>query len=225
MNYQDLDQHIPWLVPSENQAEGTRSFPLPLGLARGFIRVWMPGKYWRETREPADHLWRPRKGGDFAIQVADESDGWTRGRFFTHRELFLDVERKARADRESVKTTLIPALVNVVAEGSDPLLESLPRPTVGLHPRALLAASQALSLCERRRFYEHAPLGGRALPARFAVGIAYDLWTAAEASAVEKKGKHGLRELRARSGDEPSFSEVLGHPLVVQECREVRDIA
>ena len=67
---------------------------------------------------------------------------------------------------------------------TDPMLEAIPEPTIGLHPRTLLVASQALSLGERRRFDEHKPTSGRALPARFAVGIAYDLWTAGEAGGV-----------------------------------------
>jgi hypothetical protein len=90
-----------------------------------------------------------------------------------------------------------------------------------VEPEALLVTGQCLALCEHRRYSDHEPLGGRCLPARFALGIILGRWSSTMAASVHRLGKVGLTQLRSKVGQrEPSFQQVLGRKLLHGACNE-----
>jgi hypothetical protein len=183
-----------------------------------YVAVRQPGVHWSATKD----LLVRRPGGDFVVEITDPVAGWAR-RHFRHKDLFEDIAGKVRSDPVMMRTSFAPALVSIVAEGSDPLSFTFGRGLPGLQVGTLLVASQCLALCEHRRYPEFEPVGGRALPARFSLGIIFDRWTWQEAARVEHSGRRGLHWLRERYSREPSFTAVLGRPLQSDACREDRD--
>ena len=91
MRYDELDSYIPWLIPSEHFAELSKHFPVPIpAVPSGWIKLWMPGKYWEQTKEPAEDIWRPRKGGGGRIRNVGEPPGFRtarRARYPRHRQV------------------------------------------------------------------------------------------------------------------------------------------
>jgi hypothetical protein len=221
MDWERLSRRIPWVPLSAG-----RLHSMPTVVARStktgaLVEVRQPGVHANETR---DLFLRPstRPGGDFVVEVTDPAAGWS-ARQFGHKDLFADFAAKCDADESVMKETVVPALIEVIAEGTDPLRETLPVGLPGLQLGTLLVAAQCLALCEHRRYPQYEPLGGRALPARFVVGIAWHRWPASEAMRVEHSGRRGLVWLRENYDREPSFSTVLGRGLRSPACREDRD--
>ena len=183
------------------------------------IDALLPGVHWRDTK--------PR-GGDFVIEVTSATartlsgSTWTSHRF-THTELFQDTQEKTSSNSAFVQSSLAPALVEIVAEGADPLDfqdDADEPPFPGLEPLAYLMVGQVLALCESRRFRDHEPLGGRCLPLRLALGIMFTRWSDGAAMAVWRRGKGGLAQLRNRHGPEPTLQAVLGRSLHSPTCNE-----
>jgi hypothetical protein len=213
MDWTSLDSLIPWVSYRQGDVMGARSTVVAVTGSWG-IEVGQPGVHWDQTYEP---------GGDYVIRVTSRATGWRR-HAFTHVDLFEDIEAKRRADEAFTTQALMPALIGVIAEGRDPDAAPIDdaSPVSGLEPRALLVASQCLALCEHRRFRDYEPAGGRCLPARYAVGIAWGHWSAARAAAVVRSGLRGLYRLRRDLGREPTFRDVLGTRLADPCCNEPR---
>lgn len=216
MNWDELDDFIPLVRPGGGQLH-TRVKVVQSGTG-WVVEVSQPGKHWKDTRP---------KGGDFVIRVsstlADAGKGWDSHQFM-HVELFEDVDEKRRVDRAWMERVFAPALVEVIAEGSDPTkyFDAIHRPDLpGIEPEALLTTGQCLALCEHRRYADHEPIGGRCLPARFALGIILGRWSSTMAAGVHRLGRLGLTRLRTRVGQsEPSFQDVLGRSLDSGACNE-----
>jgi hypothetical protein len=220
MDWNELDRTVPWIVPVPSGALHTRSLVI-YEAKTSLVRVALPGRHHADTYMP---------GGDFVVQV-DSAGGTTlsgaswEGRQFSHVDLFEDFERKAEFDAAYMQSRFAPALVQVVAEGEDPVriaqqLDNSALP--GLEVVTSLVASQCLALAEHRRYRRYEPRGGRCLPARFALGIIFRTWRASSAAGVQRKGAQGLQRLRREAGrDEPSFEAVLGRGLRSSAC-EVR---
>ena len=205
MDWDELGRHIPWISGAGRRLYEEKT---PVYDGEGWmVAVSQPGKEWNRTTPP---------GGDFAIRIHAPADVSPTGRSweartFTHIDLFLDVEAKTRFDSGFARETVGRGLAAIV-RGEDPMGLTLRRPGAppGLPIRALLCASQCLALCEHRRYKKFEPLGGRYLPARFALGIVFDLWTAGQAADVVWDGRRGLERLRAAVGrSEPALEEVL----------------
>lgn len=171
------------------------------------LTVAQPGVHWRVTEPP---------GGDYRINLTIEKLRW-QDHAFTHEDLFHDVFSKAQEDETYAKQVLAPSLVEVCAEGRDPfqVFEFVHNAELpGIPAEALLGTSQALALCEHRRYKRNEPLGGRCLPTRFVLGIIFQGWVPVVAASVAMRrdgrgGGKGLTELRDQLGDEPSFGEVM----------------
>lgn len=154
------------------------------------ITLRLPGRHQNET-DP--------KGGDFVVCVDDEKINWVAHQF-THRDIFNDLQKKVASDAKRTNELLL-AYACVVVEGKDPENFSFERWGTSLHPETFLYAVQALSVAEHRRYVQFESRGGgRYLPLRFAYGIVNGLWTAQEASAVQKQGRQGVEFLEKNAG-------------------------
>lgn len=153
----------------------------------------MPGRHEQDT-DPA--------GGDFVVMVDDEEMGWVLHQF-THDDLFFDIERKVLASRTTAEK-LLSAYAKIVVHGVSPgtfNFKQIKSWTGTLHPQTFLYAVQCLSICEYRRHGHHERRGGgRKLPLRFSSGIVEGLWTAQEASGVQRRGRVGLDNLMKTNG-------------------------
>lgn len=203
MKWDRLEKLIPYVEVGKDELHHSKVTVVREVPGAG-LYAQQPGLYWRKTSP---------LGGDFLIEVTSSGVDWNHHQF-THTDLFEDLEKKSRRRRAYMQGTWAPALVRVVSEGEDPLRQlmgSVPPQMDGLPVGLLLEIAQCLALCEHRRYGRHEPLGGRCLPSRFALGIIFGVWSAAEAAAVEKDGKHGLSGLRKAKGiNEPTFRNLLG---------------
>lgn len=153
------------------------------------ITLRMPGRHAKDTTP---------KGGDFVVCVTDKGMKWINHQF-THTDIFKDVEVKRESEHLSF---FMNQYANVVC-GHDPeainLGDGLSMP--GIDFDTFLAASQCLAVAEHRRYSQYEPkFGGRYLPLRFAAGISEGLWTAADAAAMQKKGRPGVEILEKLHG-------------------------
>ncbi len=167
------------------------------------ISIRQPGKYWY-TSTPM--------GGDFLIEVSSQQAEW-REHAFTHRDLFDDLAMKLSLHGDYLRTRWAIALARVIGDGADPDHTGITDADTnqGVEPLTLLRTAQLLGLCEFRRYGNHEPVGGRCLPSRFALGIIFECWSSEEAALHEKRGKHGLTDLRIfRGAREPTFRQLLG---------------
>lgn len=222
MRWSKLDRKIPWVPSAAAPLHARETVVATSSATEVIVRVRQPGVHAGETKEIVSGVLAPRFGGDFVVEIHDPKQGWV-DRQFRHKDLFADIGVKTQANHGVSRNELAPALVAVVAEGADPMQHLMTIRLPGLHTGALLVAAQCLALCEHRRYPQYEPVGGRALPARFALGIIWGRWSPGEASRVEHKGQQGLHWLRSEYGWEPSFSTVLGRPLSNPACREERD--
>lgn len=166
----------------------------------------MPGRHAGDT-DPV--------GGDFVVTVDDDQINWTAHQF-THDDIFYDLEMKAKY-RTDAAGALMRAYAKVVVLGADPeefLLRRRYSSTdvlPGLHPQTFLYAGQCLAIAEHRRYHKfESKGGGRFLPARFAIGIVEGFWTAADAKAVQRRGRPGVEELENKFG-QPTRLKVLAN--------------
>jgi len=222
VKWSKLSRTIPWHPQATASLHSISTVIAESKRSGARVAVKQPGVHSGETGQIHGVELVPRLGGDFVIEIKDPAANWD-ARRFRHVDLFADFNLKAEADRSFVKRQLAPALIRVVGEGADPL-EPLPAANLpGLQIGTLLVASQCLALCEHRRFAQFEPVGGRALPARYVLGIIWEVWSIGEAIRVEHSGRRGLLYLREQHGREPAFSTVLGRDLTSDACREERD--
>lgn len=164
------------------------------------ITLRMPGRHAGDT-DPI--------GGDFVVCVDDADLGWISHQF-THDDLFSDIEEKT-AKAKYVANGLMRAYAEVVF-GRDPEdfeFRMIKAWEGTLHPQTFLYAVQCLAVAEHRRYHQHESRGGgRFLPARFASGIVEGVWTAADAKAVQRRGRLGLDQLLKEKGKPSTLKEL-----------------
>lgn len=144
------------------------------------VRIKYPGKYGPD---------------DYVVQV--KSDGvWDEYRSFTHGDFFMDVDDKAHVDPGFMAREWLPHALKVVQGLTDP--HDGPEPPVlpGIALEALTVGTQALAVCEYRRYSRGDSFGGgRYLPINFTAAILHGHWTASEAWASMQRGLPALKEL------------------------------
>lgn len=155
------------------------------------VTLYFPGRHANDT-DPV--------GGDFVVTVTDEELGWVAHQF-THGDIFQQVETY-RLDSSTTGKEMMEAYFDIVHKGTDPSKYDLHRSIGGvLHPQTFLYAVQCLAVAEHRRYAKHeAKLGGRYLPYRFAVGIFNSQWNAADAVAMQRRGRPGVEILEKQAG-------------------------
>lgn len=193
MKFDKLHSMLPLVVGGKNKLLTYQPY--------NAVTLRFPGRHSNET-DPI--------GGDFVVCVDDEGMGWVAHQF-THTDIFLDIEVKA-AYSGGILTRFMEHYRDVVAEGLDPEpidtapFEGLP----GIHPKTFLYAVQCLSIAEHRRFHKFEDrFGGRFLPLRFGLGIAEGLWTAADAAAVQRRGRPGVEMLERKNGTPKLTKELM----------------
>jgi hypothetical protein len=193
MNFQELNDLIPWVTGKTRHVVSMSPY--------NAITLAMPGRHAEDT-DPV--------GGDFVVMVSDDQLGWINHQF-THDDLFADIERKARASK-SGGTRLMDAYAKIVVNGKDPEDFEFKRNKSWngtLHPQTLLYSLQCLAVAEHRRYWQHERRGGgRYLPARFSSGIVEGIWTAADAKAVQRRGRIGLEQLIKEKGKPTPLREL-----------------
>lgn len=161
------------------------------------VRAALPGKYQKLN-----------DGGDFVVDTLI-GDKWVPLR---HADYFDIVEAMLEKDPEWTRNKLGPALV-MISKGTIDLetIDKIPGGPFakGIGPRTFLRTMMFIIIAEHRRGAQYEPLGGRNLVIRFLLGIIYGNWTSSEAKVNIKEGKPGLKKLRWRNTQEPSFNEVL----------------
>lgn len=186
MKFQELNELIPWVTGQVNHVVTMTPY--------NAVTLAMPGRHQYDTPE--------RDGGDFVVMVSDDQLGWINHQF-THDDLFADIERKT-VSHMRMGYALMDAYAKVVVKGVDPDSFDFKRNVKWqgtLHPQTFLYAVQCLAVAEHRRYGQHERRGGgRYLPARFASGIVEGLWTAADAKAVQRRGRLGLDQLISEKG-------------------------
>jgi len=157
------------------------------------ITLAMPGRHALDT-DPV--------GGDFVVMVDDDNMDWLKHQF-THTDIFVDLERKAKSDPDTT-SFLMSQYLSIVANGDDP--EKI---SVGdeynypdsMHPQTFFYAVQCLAVAEHRRYARFEPkFGGRYLPFRFAAGIVEGLWDTTAATGMQRKGRPGVEILEKLHG-------------------------
>lgn len=198
MNFEELSKLTPWVTGETKHVLSMQPYEN--------ITLKFPGRHQFDT---IPH------GGDFVILVTDSNTEWVE-HDFTHNDLFLDIDLKAVEDPPYVKK-FMSQYAKVVYGGEDPLQfvwESVPPGWSGeglgtLKPETFLCAVQCLALAEHRRYPQHeAKGGGRFLPARFAAGIAYQLWNSDDTKAVQRRGRPGVEQLERLHGKPPTLKEL-----------------
>jgi len=181
VKFSDLHETIPYAKGGKEKV--LRYSPYPN------ITLAMPGRHALDTAPV---------GGDFVVMVTDPIFSRADHQF-THNDIFKDVEYRV----EKGWTDTVPLMetyLSVVHRNAEP-------PTNGnsgigcMHDDTFLYAVQCLSVAEHRRYAKYEPqFGGRYLPFRFAAGIAEGLWTAADASNLQRKGRPGVEILERQYG-------------------------
>lgn len=144
------------------------------------VRVRYPGKYGPD---------------DYVVEVTDLDLGWE-NKQVKHDDLFYDIEEKLNADREWTARQLMPDLLKLVRGQSEPRALPTPDGIPGIQVAPLEFTTQALAVCEYRRFPQGDPKGGgRYLPINFMLGIVLDKWTATEAASKMRYGRPVLERL------------------------------
>lgn len=191
MKFQALDEEIPHAI-------GKKLHTVSMSPYQG-VQLRMPGRHQKDT---------PKRGGDFVVIVTDKQAGWANHRF-KHDDLFVDIESKRNISQE-LTTGFMQDYAAVVC-GEDPtIFEYEDGAFAGtVSPKIMLCAAQCLAVAEHRRYARfESKGGGRFLPVRMAFGIAEGLWTAADAAAVQKRGRPGLEHLINTHG-QPVLDESL----------------
>jgi hypothetical protein len=185
MDFNKLNEMIPY-------CKGGKKHILTMHPYNG-ITLAMPGRHAEDTTP---------KGGDFVVMVDDEDKSWTRHQF-THADIFDDLNMRLLDN--SLKVDDLMRLYLAVIQGADPekfveLLSDFGR--VGLvHPSTFLYAVQCLAVAEHRRYHQYeAKFGGRYLPFRFGTGIVEGLWTAMDATQIQRRGRPGVEQLERTKG-------------------------
>lgn len=161
------------------------------------ITLLMPGRHTEETT--------PR-GGDFVVCV---TTGRWKQHQFTHSDIFKDIEKKKSHADSGV--FMAKYLDIVLGAEPDDIWDRMKMP--GVDPIVFFRAVQCLAVAEHRRYAQYEDkFGGRYLPFRFAAGIEECLWTEADASALQKKGRPGVEQLE----------RTLGVPLLTKELMNGR---
>lgn len=205
MDFDDLNTHIPFVTEGKLHSQ-VSSIIVNSDFA---VQVMQPGKYKDKTEIP---------GGDFVVVVTCKDAKWKSFKF-KHDHLFDDIELKTATFPTFMQEEFAPALADVIYNKENPSVYRFKNVEVpGLHPQALLYASQALALAEHRRYSRfEATGGGRFLPARFALGIIYGHWTSQDAKLVQYTGAPGIRRLEQSYGTPPRLKELARAAAAVGE--------
>jgi hypothetical protein len=135
------------------------------------------------------------------------------------KQLVEDLSGKCDADRDWMKQFFMPALVAVVALGSNPddvLLERMGLP--GYPSATLLNTLQVIALTEHRKYGRSEPFGGKYLLVRVCAGLTWGVWTTTDVTygalmqdtVAVLRAQTGIREptlglVLAQSGLQDSF--------------------
>lgn len=194
MKFDKLNEMIPYVVGGKPKILEMHPY--------NAITLAMPGRHAKDT-DPV--------GGDFVVMVDSDYMDWTRHQF-THTDLFIALEEQATYYRHHAEV-LMEYYLKVVRDGIDPEKVVFPEKFLfdysGLHPETFLYAVQCLAVAEHRRYARFEPqFGGRYLPFRFGAGIVEGLWTAADASQRQKRGRPGVEWLEKDFG-QPTLTKEL----------------
>lgn len=183
----ELNQDIPFVLGEHLHITGAEIYP--------GIKIMMPGKHQHET-SPV--------GGDAVITVTDLSVGWVEHKF-SHTDFFKDIELKREYSHEETNRfmeeyfEMLKMKPLVVGEYSLP----------GVQPHLCMYSWQVLAVIEHRRYKQwEKQWGGMYLFPRFAAGIAEGLWAAADAAAMQRKGRPGVEILEKLHGT-PALTQKL----------------
>lgn len=181
MKFDELHAYIPYAKGGKEKSLTMSPYPN--------ITLALPGRHAEQTVP---------KGGDFVVMVTDPVFNLVDHQF-THTDIFADVAIKRSHDDCNF---FMRAYCDVIS-WSDPTGYSPGDDVImpGIEFTTFLCAAQCLAVAEHRRYakYEN-QFGGRYLPFRFAAGIAEGLWTADEASALQRKGRPGVEMLEKMKG-------------------------
>jgi hypothetical protein len=187
MKFDDLNKLIPLAKGGKEKILKMQPYPN--------ITLAMPGRHAEETN-----------GADYCVMVTDPVFKIPEHQF-THTDIFKDIEAKKN---QGEGMGIVDEYFKII-QGADPLecieyswhIGTMATPT-------LYAAAQCLAVAEHRRYaqYEN-KFGGRYLPFRFAAGIAEGLWTAADASNWQRKGRPGVEILEKQHGTPTLTKELM----------------
>lgn len=183
MKFDKLNDMIPYVTGGKSKILSMQPY--------NAVTLRMPGRHAKDT-DPI--------GGDFVVCVDDENMSWLSHQF-THSDLFVDLEAKARALNDAAMV-LMECYLRVVLDGHDPEKFDFEQGDLpGIHPQTLLYSVQCLAVAEHRRYARfEAKLGGRYLPFRFGAGIVEGLWTATDATERQRRGRPGVEWLEKDFG-------------------------
>lgn len=177
MDFDTLHNKIPYVKGGKEKILRGQIYPN--------VSILMPGRHSEES-----------EFGDFCVCVTDPIFGKSDHQF-THIDIFKDVEN--RRNQDSIGTAeLMSKYLSVINDNAEPNSDHV---ALGcMTSTTFLQAVQCLAVAEHRRYKRfESKFGGRFLPARFAFGIAEGLWTAADASGLQRKGRPGV-EMLEKSG-------------------------
>lgn len=182
MDFKTLHETIPYAKGGKEKI--LRYSPYPN------ITLAMPGRHAADT-VPV--------GGDFVVMVTDPIYKAVDHQF-THTDIFKDIENRTKSDYHGDKMIIVDYLE--VVRGADPKDFSMePCKAGSLSQATFFYAVQCLAVAEHRRYAKYeTKFGGRYLPFRFAAGIAQGLWSAADAAALQRKGRPGVEMLEKQNG-------------------------
>jgi hypothetical protein len=192
LKFEELNNTIPYAKGGKEKV--LRYSPYPN------ITLAMPGRHAKDTIPV---------GGDFVVMVTDSIYPVTDHQF-THTDIFKDVEAKCSTDQELTCEFMYDYMRVIQGKEVTEYWNDIPNPIAGLqdfiwegtmHPATFLHAAQCLAVAEHRRYAKYEDqFGGRYLPFRFAAGIAEELWTAADAANLQKRGRPGVEILENAHG-------------------------
>lgn len=188
MRFNALNETIPYVTGGKKHYFTAQVYP--------GVEISMPGRHQKDTIP---------EGGDAVVLITDEDVDWNRHQF-THVDIFQDIELKAGSIGPEFWTAW-----SKVIQGADPSKFEFHRSDApGVHPMIFLHAAQVLAVIEHRRYARFEPqFGGRYLPFRFGAGIVEGLWTAADASQRQKRGRPGVEWLEKDFGTPTLTKELM----------------
>lgn len=181
MKFDELNKHIP-----KGTKGKTHSVKLDLGEGPGWaVRVSLPGKY---------------GPNDYVVQVQSEGV-WDEFHNFTHGDFFKDIQGKCADAPGIMRTQWLPHVLRVIQGGTTPAAVSMTQHELpGVDLAALTLASQALAVCEYRRYPQgDAKGGGRYLPINYTSAMMYGHWSAEKAWKMMRVGLPALKMLKGFS--------------------------
>ena len=140
------------------------------------------------------------------------------------KQLVDDIANKSLVARDWMKSRFLPALVRVVALGSDPASHDLSVDSAlpGYPPDILLNTLQVIALTEHRKYKSSEPFGGKYLLVRVCAGLAWGVWSAEEISYGVMM-QNSVAILRAKTGiREPTLGLVLAQAMSAETLRVSR---